>query len=237
MNPLYFAIIAAPIGVYLFIIGLVNLKRRPFVTTGSRDAAAIGIAISGLMIAGPMELFFPESAAGRFGPYVWVLLLAFYGLCVSLIVLLMRPRIVVYNLSPQSLRPLLGDVAIRLDPKARWSGDSLWLPTLDVQLNLEGSSWLSNAIRELANVGERATRASSHHAIRDRGIWSRPHRFGTRAGCDLDHLGRHRAGGRPRGLGESFAALIEEFEVSFYLGPDYFRHLDAIDRRLRRVFS
>ncbi len=153
MNPLYFAIIAAPIGVYLFIIGLVNLKRRPFVTTGSRDAAAIGIAISGLMIAGPMELFFPESAAGRFGPYVWVLLLAFYGLCVSLIVLLMRPRIVVYNLGPQSLRPLLGDVAIRLDPKARWSGDSLWLPTLNVQLNLEGSSWLSNS--QLVSVGDK----------------------------------------------------------------------------------
>lgn len=153
MNPLYFAIIAAPIGIYLFIIGLVNLKRRPFVTTGARDAAAIGIAVSGLMIAGPMELFFPESAAGRFGPYVWVLLLAFYGLCVSLIVLLMRPRIVVYNLSPQSLRPLLGDVAIRLDPKARWSGDSLWLPTLDLQLNLEGSSWLSNS--QLVSVGDK----------------------------------------------------------------------------------
>ncbi len=153
MNPLYFAIIAAPLGVYLLIIGLLNLRRRPFVTTGSRDAAAIGIAICGLMIAGPMELFFPESAAGRFGPYVWLLLIAFYGLCVSLIVLLMRPRIVVYNLSPQRLRPILGDVAIRLDPKARWSGESLLLPSLDVQLNLEGSSWLSNS--QLVSVGDK----------------------------------------------------------------------------------
>lgn len=153
MNPLHFAIIAAPLGVYLMLIGLVNLRRRPFVTTGARDAAAIGIAISGLVIAGPMELFFPESAAGRFGPYVWLLLLAFYGLCVSLIVLLMRPRIVVYNLGTQGLRPILGDVAIRLDPKARWSGDSLMLPSLDVQLNLEGNSWLNSS--QLVSVGDK----------------------------------------------------------------------------------
>ncbi len=153
MDPLHFSIIAAPMGVYLLLIGLINLRRRPFVTTGARDAAAIGIAISGLMIAGPMELFFPESAAGRFGSYVWLLLIAFYGLCVSLIVLLMRPRIVVYNLSPQRLRPILADIATRLDGKARWAGDSLLLPSLDVHLHLEGNSWMSNS--QLVSVGDK----------------------------------------------------------------------------------
>lgn len=153
MDPLHFCIIAAPMGVYLLLIGLINLRRRPFVTTGARDAAAIGIAISGLVIAGPMELFFPESAAGRFGSYVWLLLIAFYGLCVSLIVLLMRPRIIVYNFSPQRLRPILADIAIRHDPKARWSGDSLHLPSLDVQLHLEGNAWMSNS--QLVSVGDK----------------------------------------------------------------------------------
>jgi uncharacterized membrane protein len=153
MDPFRFCIAAAPLGVYLLLIGLINLRRRPFVTTGARDAAAIGVAIAGLVIAGPMELFFPESAAGRFGSYVWLLLLAFYGLCVSLIVLLMRPRIVVYNLSPQKLRPIIADIAMRLDPKARWSGDSLLLPTLDLQMHLEGNSWMSNS--QLVSVGDR----------------------------------------------------------------------------------
>ncbi|MGI9517535.1 MAG: hypothetical protein ACR2NP_10835 [Pirellulaceae bacterium] len=152
MDPLHFCIMIAPLGVYFLLIGLISLRRRPFVTTGARDAAAIGIAISGLMIAGPMELFFPESAAGRFGSYVWLLLIAFYGLCVSLIVLLMRPRLVVYNLSPQRLRPIIADIAIRLDPKSRWSGDSLHMPSMDVQLHLEGSSWMSNS--QLVAVGD-----------------------------------------------------------------------------------
>jgi hypothetical protein len=153
MDPLHFTIMAAPLAVYFLLIGLIGLRKRPFVTTGARDTATLAIALSGLVIAGPMELFFPESAAGRFGAYVWLLLLAFYGLCVSLIVLLMRPRIVVYNLGPDRLRPILADLAIRLDRRARWSGDSLLLPTLQVHLNVEGSGWLGNS--QLKSVGPR----------------------------------------------------------------------------------
>ena len=153
MDPLHFTIIAVPLGVYFLLIGLIGLKNRPFVTTGSRDAAALAIGLSGLMIAGPMELFFPESAAGRFGSFVWLLLIAFYGLCVSMLVLLMRPRIVVYNLSPERLRPILASVAMRLDPKARWAGDSLLLPSMEVQLNLEGNPWLSNS--QLVSIGSK----------------------------------------------------------------------------------
>ncbi len=153
MDPLHFTIIVAPLGVYFLLIGIIGLKNRPFVTTGSRDIAALAIGLCGLMIAGPMELFFPESAAGRFGSFVWLLLIAFYGLCVSMLVLLMRPRIVVYNLSPERLRPILASVAMRLDPKARWAGDSLLLPSMEVQLNLEGNPWLSNS--QLVSIGSK----------------------------------------------------------------------------------
>ncbi len=151
MDPLHFTVMVAPLGVYLLFIGLIGLRKHPFVTTGARDAAALGIGLCGVMVAGPMELFFPEGAAGRFGSWVWLLLIAFYGLCVSLFVLIMRPRIVIYNLGPERLRPILASVAMRLDPKARWAGDSLLLPTLEVHLNLEGSSWLANS--QLVSVG------------------------------------------------------------------------------------
>lgn len=153
MDPLHFTIIVAPLGVYCLLIGVIGLQKRPFVTTGARDTAALAIALSGLMIAGPMELFFPESAAGRFGSYVWLLLIAFYGLCASLVVLLMQPRIVVYNLGPERLRPILASVALRLDSRARWSADSLLLPTLEVHLNLQGNVWLSNS--QLVAVGDK----------------------------------------------------------------------------------
>ena len=144
MDPLHFCIAVAPLSVYLLMLGFLNLMGRPFVTTGARDAAALGIGISGMMIAGPMELFFPEAAASQYGSFVWILMISFYGLCVSLVVLLMRSRIVVYNINSEQLRPLLNQVAIGLDKKSRWTGDSLLIPDLNVHLHLEAVDWLRN---------------------------------------------------------------------------------------------
>jgi len=144
MDPLHFCIGAAPLAVYLLMIGLINLSAKPFITTGARDAAALGIGVSGLVIAGPMELFFPEGAASQFGGFVWFMLILFYGLCVSLIVLLMRSRIVIYNLSSDQLLPSLKSVAHRLDKQARWAGDSLMMPNLKVHLHVESSDWARN---------------------------------------------------------------------------------------------
>ncbi len=144
MDPLHFCIAVAPLSVYLVMIGCLNLMNRPFVTTGARDAAALGIAISGLIIAGPMELFFPEAAASQYGSFVWILLISFYGLCVSLVVLLMRSRIVIYNITTEQLRPVLNQVAMKMDRKSRWTGDSLLIPDLNVHLHVEAVDWLRN---------------------------------------------------------------------------------------------
>lgn len=144
MDPLHFCIAAAPLSVYFLMVGVLNLYGRPFVTTGARDAAALGIGVSGLVIAGPMELFFPEAAASQYGSFVWVLLISFYGLCVSLVVLLMRSRIVVYNVGLEQMRPILNQVATDLDKKSRWTGDSLLIPDLNVHLHLEAVDWLRN---------------------------------------------------------------------------------------------
>lgn len=144
IDPLHFCAGAIPLAVYLFLLGLVNLRRRAFVTTGARDSAALAIGLVGLMVIGPMKLFFPEGAASRFGLFTWLMLLAFYGLCVSLSVLLMRSRIVIYNISLEHLRPILTNLARELDPKSRWMGDALWLPDQKVHLHVEPVEWLRN---------------------------------------------------------------------------------------------
>ena len=153
MDPLHFCIAVAPLAVYLTLIGMINLLRRPFLTTGSRDMAALGIGLSGLMIAGPMELFFPSNAALWAGVLVWPLLLVFYGLNVTLLVLMMRPRLVIYNISPEQLRPLLGDLANQIDSKSRWSGENLLIPSIQVQLQMESMALLSNV--QLVSAGNR----------------------------------------------------------------------------------
>jgi hypothetical protein len=144
MDPLHFCIAISPLAVYLLLLGILNLRRRPFVTTGARDTAALSIGILGFVLIGPMKLFFPEGAASRFGVTVWLMLIVFYGLCVSLAVLLMRSRIVIYNMSLEHLRPILTGVAMKLDKKSRWTGDSLWMPEQKVHLHVEPVNWLKN---------------------------------------------------------------------------------------------
>lgn len=153
MDPLRFSIAAAPLGAYLLMMGIINLRRRPFVATGARDAAALGIGIAGLVIVGPMELFFPEGASRTLGFIVWILLIVFYGLCVSLVVLLMRPRIIVYNANSERIRSLLADLALRLDPKSRWIGENLIMPTVNIQLMIQCGTWLNNV--QLISIGGR----------------------------------------------------------------------------------
>jgi hypothetical protein len=125
------------VAVYLLLLGAVNLSRRPLLVSGVRDAAAVALAVSGLVIVGPMELFVPLGAVVQIGPYVWLLLLALYGLCVALALLLLRPRLVIYNISVDKLRPVLATLVEQLDTDARWAGDSLVLPELGVQLYVD----------------------------------------------------------------------------------------------------
>ncbi len=137
IDPFRLMVAVLPLAAYCFLLGMINLSRRPLLTTGARDLAALGVAISGLMIVGPMELLMPEAGAARFGQYVWFFLLSFYGLCVALLVMLSRPRLVIYNLSIEQLRSVLAEVVAAIDPEARWAGDSLVLPRSGVQLHID----------------------------------------------------------------------------------------------------
>jgi len=153
VDPLHLSIALGPLAVYLLLLGLLNLSTRPFLTTGARDTAALGLAISGFAVAGPMELFLPEPAAAQFGGYVWLLLLGFYALCLMLLVLVLRPRLVIYNVTADQLRPILADVVGVLDPDARWAGESLTLPRLHVQLHVEPFAAMRNV--QLVSAGPR----------------------------------------------------------------------------------
>src|SRR5688572_20714698 len=125
---------------------MLNLSSRPFVTTGLRDSAALGVALMGFVIVGPMELFLPERLLARLPiPWlVWPVLIVFYLLCLTLLVLLQRPRLVIYNVSPEQLRAALGDVIGQLDKEARIAGESICLPNLGVQLHIEPLPVLKN---------------------------------------------------------------------------------------------
>jgi hypothetical protein len=137
IDPLHLAIALWPLAAYLVVLGGLHLGRRPRVVGGARDAAALALALAGMVVAGPMELFFPEEATALYGGWVWTLLLTVYGLLVLLGILLMRPRIVVYNVTLEQLRPVVVETVSRLDSEARWAGDAVLLPQRQVQMHLE----------------------------------------------------------------------------------------------------
>lgn len=144
IDPFRLCVAFGPLAIYCLLLGLINLLRRPIVVTGAKDTAVLAMALTGLMVIGPLELFMPQAAAMRFGGYVWLLLLSFYGLSISLALLLSRPRLVIYNISSEQLRPILGEVVPALDSQARWAGDSLAMPTLGVQLHLDNFPSMRN---------------------------------------------------------------------------------------------
>lgn len=151
MDPLHVAIAIIPVAMYLLLIGWINLSPRAFVTTGVRDLAALTLAVTGFMIAGPLELFLPETVASIVGGWVWLPLLMLFGLLVTLVLLMMRPRLIVYNMSIGQLRPVVEQVVTELDPEARWAGDCMVAPQLGVQLAIEAYSGIRNVT--LTSVG------------------------------------------------------------------------------------
>jgi hypothetical protein len=144
IDPFRLAIALVPLAAYVLLLAIVNARRRPFLTSGGSDLAALGAALSGLVFVGPLELFRPEAATREFGNYIWLALLVFYWLWVILVVLVSRPRLVVYNINVEELRPVLAEVAGRLDSEARWAGNHLTLPGLGVQLHLDSFDAMRN---------------------------------------------------------------------------------------------
>jgi hypothetical protein len=161
MDPFCVCLALGPAAVYLLLLGAINFSRRPFVVSGTRDAAALGLAVSGFLIVGPLALFFPdlpaaaaarvESLSPAFVAYPWLprlllcpLMLGLYVVGLLLILLLLRPRLIIYNISADQLRAILGDLVEQLDAEARWAGDSLALPSLGVQLHLDNVAAMRN---------------------------------------------------------------------------------------------
>ena len=144
VDPFRLAIALVPLAAYALLLAFVNARSRPFLTSGGCDLTALGLALSGMMFVGPLELFRPEAATREFGNYIWLFLILFYWLWLLLVVLLARPRLVVYNVSIDELHPVLAEAAGRLDPSARWAGNHLTLPALGVHLHLDSLDIMRN---------------------------------------------------------------------------------------------
>lgn len=148
--PLWPALV--PPGLYLVVIAIRHLRRRPTAVSGAADVALLAAALAGLVLVGPMELLQP---AGVRGPWRAVLSLVLVVLAAALALLASRPRLVVYNVSLEQLRPVVARVATTLDPSARWAGETVALPAREVQVHLDARGAMRSV--SLVAVGSRSS--------------------------------------------------------------------------------
>lgn len=140
-DPFASLIAFTPLLIYLFAIAIVRLRGRAFVTTGGADTAAVLVAISGLIVVGPMELFFPKATAFLLGPWVWIPLLLLYLLFGCLLIINGRPRLVVYGRTSEVLFDALSLAAESIDPSTRSDPETgqVHLPTVGVHLRIDAA--------------------------------------------------------------------------------------------------
>lgn len=126
---------AVPLAAYMLAMAGLHLRRRPSTISGSGDLLLLVAGIAGLFVVGPLALLQPVV-----GDTLWagVTLLLAAGLLFAGLVLAARPRIVVYNITPEQLRPVVAEVVKALDPGSRWAGETAALPGRGIQVHLDG---------------------------------------------------------------------------------------------------
>ncbi|MCY3015976.1 MAG: hypothetical protein NT171_14985 [Planctomycetota bacterium] len=140
-----------PLGIYLLVLGWVHLRRRPLAIAGVWDGILLGASLLGLVTVGPIALVRPAAGGSSWS---WPMLILGFCLVVALCVLVSRPRLIVYNISVEQIRPLVAEVASDLDPQARWAGETVALPTRGLQVHLDGDGSLRTV--SLIGVGRRS---------------------------------------------------------------------------------
>ncbi len=151
MPSIHFAIAAIPVAVYFILVGGLRLRTRPLVTTGWRDTLTLGIAASGLIAIGPMQLFFPAQAAARWHAWVWLALFALYAMGLLMLMLSCKPRLVAYGMDGEQFCSTLLSAAQEIDDQANWNGEVLTLPQATMQLAIEPSGTLR--VHQVVYVG------------------------------------------------------------------------------------
>jgi len=131
--PLWAALL--PLGGYLLLIAAAHARRRPTVVSGTWDGILLAAAVAGLAVAGPLALVRPAVGSSLWG---WLIVALVFSLVVAVCILAARPRLVIYNVSAEQLRPLVAEVVAALDADARWAGTTVALPARQLQLHLDG---------------------------------------------------------------------------------------------------
>lgn len=101
MNSLEIVTACVPFSIYLLVIALIPLRRRPFVLSGGNDTFFLLLGLSGFFLVGPVKMFLPMGALIVWGYRAYLLVGLLYVLCAMMICGMSRQRIIIYNIPHQ----------------------------------------------------------------------------------------------------------------------------------------
>ncbi len=122
---------------YWILIGVLHLRRRPIVISGSRDMTCLGLSLTGMFLVGPAELFFPNAAFNLMGVSVWLLMLLLYGTFLIFTVLNSKPRLVVFGFGEEELVRQVTEAVQQIDAETRWLDQHFVSPGLQIEAVVE----------------------------------------------------------------------------------------------------
>lgn len=144
-----------PLALYLLVVGVVNSRRRPLLTTGTYDLAALAFGLSGLVLVGPLQWLLKSLKWILFTPGAPILLIGIFVSGAAVLILSQPRRLVIYNLSVESLRETLWEMLKAIDPEAKIAGSRVMLPRLGMEVQIEAFPAFRNvsiiATSELVN--------------------------------------------------------------------------------------
>lgn len=162
MDYLRCAIALGPLGLYWVMIGYLYQRPSPMLLNAAQDTLLFGLGGVGLVLIGPMELFFPNAAYSVLGSWTWFFLLCLYGFVVLLVSLNRRPQWTLYGASAAAARGILARTLEDENIEHAWHDFILVVPELGIQ-----------AIVEPANPTDRAAHLSRCGRVQDILGWHR----------------------------------------------------------------
>lgn len=154
-DPLWICVNLLPIGTYFCILALVQATRRPLVTTGRRNFLALAVALSGLVISGPIDLalhsrLLPLTVVST--PWAGVVL---YIVFVAALFPGSYRSLVIYNASQEAVAGAVGKVLDRRGWKYKEVPSGWILPDRGVHLEIDEFSALANVMLHFRSLSDR----------------------------------------------------------------------------------
>jgi hypothetical protein len=154
-----------PIGTYLCVLGLFHTLRRPLITTGGRDYLALAIALSGLIITGPIDYVLHSKMLPDFLVHSHLIGLGIYALLVASLVPRSCEKLILYNCQPEAAVQTVRGILHRTGQRVQEVSGGWILAERGVSLEIDSFPALRNVTLHFHGMRDRELFMQIHQQL------------------------------------------------------------------------